>query len=62
MGSLAQKTKKLQANELKSLFARIPFQALEELKSNAKPDETNLSLIPIIDFSNPFTLVKSNEI
>ena len=26
MGSLAQKTKKLQANELKSLFAHIPFQ------------------------------------
>ena len=26
MGSMAQKTKKLQANELKSLFAHIPFQ------------------------------------
>ena len=26
MGSLAQKTKKLQANMFQSLFARIPFQ------------------------------------
>ena len=26
MGSLAQKAKKLQANELKSLFACIPFK------------------------------------
>ena len=30
MGSLAQKTKKLQANELKSLFARIPFHESQQ--------------------------------
>ena len=41
MGSLAQKTKKLQANMLQSLFVRIPFY-----HNSSKSSSTVLVLVP----------------